>query len=153
MQPRFKAPPYQPKWLLQLQVFLLRHRLMGPLNRQYMIITTIGRKTGRKHSTPIGFVPDGDTYLALNMGGRSNWYLNARANPQVTLEVNGQKIEARAEDAPIKTPEQLKQVLDAYKRERPGMIEGIFSISADTPQDELMKIGEFTSFMRFRRVA
>ena len=146
MQPRYTRPPYQPKWILRLQVFLL-HRLKSS---KFMVITTTGRKTGRQRSVPIDYIADGDTYLVFNMGGHSNWYRNALANPQVTLELGGRKIRACAEPVPATTPQQLKQVLDAYSRERPGLFEGLYSYSAATPVDELMDIGKYSMFMRFR---
>jgi deazaflavin-dependent oxidoreductase (nitroreductase family) len=149
MKPKYEAPPYQPKWLLQLQVFLLRHHPMGPFSKQFLVLTTTGRKTGRKHAVPLGFVRDGDTYLAINAGGRSNWYRNALANPQVTLEIAGKRIEACAEPVPVKTWQQLNPVLDVYQREQPGLLEGFFDIKPDTSQDELMQIGKWVVFMRF----
>src|SRR5262249_42981911 len=103
MMNRYDAPPYQPKWLLHLQGFLLRHGLMGPLNKQFLIITTTGRKTGRKVSVPIGFIRDSGTFLALNIRGVSNWYKNALRNPFVTLEIDRQRIEACAEPVPVRT--------------------------------------------------
>lgn len=57
---KYDKPPYQPKWILQLQVFLLRH-LKSSFSKQTMIITTTGRKTGHQHSVPIGCIRDGDT--------------------------------------------------------------------------------------------
>ena len=81
-----QAPPYQPKWILQFQVFLLRHRLMGPMNRQFMVITTTGRKSGRRHSVPIrlpvavrsnhaarAFPSSGEVYVSLGTQERRNW--------------------------------------------------------------------------------
>ena len=149
MKPRYAKPPYQPKWILQAQVWLLRRRLFPSFNKQNMIITTTGRKTGRSHAVPIGFARDGSTYLALNMGGKSHWHMNALANPRVTLEIDGQVIAARAEQAPVDTPERLQRVLDVYRRERPGMFEGFMGVSLDAPIQELMDIGKYMAFMRF----
>ena len=153
MKPRYEKPPYQPKWILQAQVWMLRHRTLPTLNQQNLVITTIGRKTGCRHSVPIGFVHDGSTYLALNMGGHSNWYLNALANPCVTLEVDGRVIEARAEPVLVNTPDQLQRVLEVYRRERPGMFEHFLRISLDAPAAELMDIGKYVAFIRFRQIA
>ena len=149
MLTNYDAPPRQPKWLLHIQMFLLRHRLMGPFNRQFLIITTTGRKTGQKRSVPIGFIPDGDTYLVLNLGGVSNWYKNALTDPRVTLIVEGKQMNMCAEAVPVKTPEQLMPVLAAYRRERPNLFKNVFGMPPDAPQDELMKIGERVAFMRF----
>lgn len=149
MKPRYEKPPYQPKWLLNVQVWLLRHRLLPAFNRQSLVITTTGRKTGLKRSVPIDFVRDGSTYLAINVGGNSHWYRNALANPCVTLEIDGQVMEARAEPISVSTPEQLQRVLTVYRRERPRMFENFLQISLDVPVEELMEIGQYVAFMRF----
>ena len=65
MKPRFTKPPYQPKWVLQLQVFVLR--LLK--SKMFMIVTTTGRKTGLKRTIPIDYCVDGESFLAFNMGG------------------------------------------------------------------------------------
>src|SRR5689334_13822713 len=101
---KYDQPPYQPKWVLQLQVFLLRH-LKTSFIVQFEIITTTVRKTGQRRSVPIGMIPDGNSYLAMNIGGHSNWYLNALANPCVTLEISGKKFEARVEKVPVDSPQ------------------------------------------------
>ncbi|MCC6613645.1 MAG: nitroreductase family deazaflavin-dependent oxidoreductase [Anaerolineae bacterium] len=145
MKSKFTAPPYQPKWILQLQVGLLR--LFK--SKRFMVITTTGRKTGQKRSVPIDYVLDGSAYLAFNMGGHSNWYRNALANPIVTVEIGGKVIQACAEPVPVDTPEQLRRVLDVYEHERPGLFEDFFNYAAGTPVVDLMDIGKFAVFMRF----
>jgi deazaflavin-dependent oxidoreductase (nitroreductase family) len=115
-----------------------------------MIITTTGRKTGQKHSVPIGYIPDGATYLGLNLGSHSHWFLNALANPCVILEIIGKKIEARAERVPEDNPQALQQALEVFARERPEMFRNFFGTSDDGPQgDELLKIGKRVGFLRF----
>ena len=144
-----KKPPYQPGWILKAQVCLLRRHKLAYFDKHYMVITTTGRKTRRKYSIPIGFARDDNTYLALNMGGKSNWYRNALANPCVTLEVEGKTFAARAEQVPVDTPEKLQKVLAVYKRERPGAFENFFQTSLDVPAEQLMDIGKYASFVRF----
>jgi deazaflavin-dependent oxidoreductase (nitroreductase family) len=153
MMAKYDAPPYQPKWILQAQVFLLRH-FKGPLTKNTMIITTAGRKTGNKHSVPINFVPDGSSYLVLNLGGHSHWYLNALANPCVSVEISGKKIEARAARVPTNMPQEIRLMVEAFERERPGMLKSFFGISDHVPTDEeLLEIGKRVAFMRFNPVS
>jgi hypothetical protein len=84
------------------------------------------------------------------VGGGSNWYRNALANAQVTLEVDGKAMAARAEPMPVNTPDRLRHVLDVYQREQPGMLERFFDASLDVPTEQLMDIGKYVAFMRFR---
>jgi deazaflavin-dependent oxidoreductase (nitroreductase family) len=51
-------------------------------------ITTTGRKSGKAHTKPIWFVYDkGHLYLQSGKGGKSDWYLNLKNNPQLTLKI------------------------------------------------------------------
>ena len=63
---------------------------MSPLNRNTLILTTRGRKTGRQIAKPILYVEyDGRLYLAASYGGSDSppaWYLNLVANPEVRVE-------------------------------------------------------------------
>ena len=49
-----------------------------------LLLTTIGRHTGRAHESPLWFVEDGDDYavIATNFGrGEPDWSRNLRADP------------------------------------------------------------------------
>ena len=78
--------------------------------RDLLLLTTTGRKTGRKHTTPIVFTPGDDRLLVYgsNSGGPSHpdWYLNLLADPHVVVEVGAERYRA------IATP------LDADERNR-----------------------------------
>ena len=67
----------------------------------------------------------------------------------VAVEIGGKVIQTHAEPVPINTPGQLKAVLDAYNRARPGVLERSFGFSAGTPVEELMDIGQYAQFVRF----
>ncbi len=67
----------------------------GRMPRDRMVLlTTTGAKSGRPHTAPMIFVPDGDRLLvvASNMGAprHPDWYVNLLANPHVTIEVADQ---------------------------------------------------------------
>ena len=69
------------------------YRLCGgisPLNRNTLILTTRGRKTGRQIAKPLLYVEhDGRLYLVASYGGSDSppgWYLNLVANPEVSVE-------------------------------------------------------------------
>ncbi len=63
---------------------------MSPLNRNTLILTTRGRKTGRRIAKPLLYVEhDGRLYLVASYGGSDSppgWYLNLVANPEVSVE-------------------------------------------------------------------
>jgi deazaflavin-dependent oxidoreductase (nitroreductase family) len=141
------TPPRQMKWMLDLQTFLLKRNWMGPAGNVLMVITTTGRKSGKKYSTPIGYVRDKEVYYGFNLGGTSNWYKNALANPRVTLTIKGKPIEARVE--PVTTDEELLHVLNVYKREVPNQLQRFFGVSPQAAGAELLKAKERAVFVRF----
>jgi deazaflavin-dependent oxidoreductase (nitroreductase family) len=69
-----------------------------------LLLTTKGAKTGRPHTTPVACLVDGDgpdrrvVVFASKAGAPTNpaWYHNLRANPTVTVELPGERFEARA---------------------------------------------------------
>jgi len=69
-----------------------------------LVLTTIGRKSGERRSTPVGWFtgPDGKWFIVASAAGaRSNpaWYLNLAAHPdRVTIEVGGESIPVTARE-------------------------------------------------------
>ncbi|MFF6983407.1 nitroreductase/quinone reductase family protein [Streptomyces sp. NPDC008343] len=66
-----------------------------------ILLTTIGARTGRPHTTPVGYLPDGaDRVLVIaSAGGAPShpaWFHNLLANPQVTVESGAFTYEAQA---------------------------------------------------------
>lgn len=72
-----------------------------------LVLTTKGRKSGQPRKSALIYGQDGDNYLLIaSQGGAPKhplWYLNLRDNPDVELQVLGDKFSARARTA---TPEE-----------------------------------------------
>ena len=72
----------------------------GPLNRNTLILTTHGRKSGREISKPLLYFEDqGRIYLVASYGGNDSppaWYLNLAKNPAVKAEVGRSTRNCRA---------------------------------------------------------
>ena len=81
-----------------IEEFRANGRRMG--ERQLLVLTTTGARTGRRHSTPMMYVPDGDRVIVIasNAGAprHPDWYRNLVANPEVTVEVDGEEYPATA---------------------------------------------------------
>jgi len=66
-------------------------------DEQYCYLTTIGRVTGRPHRIEIWFAIDGDALYMLSGGGDcSDWVRNLSRDPEVTVEVGGDRFAGRA---------------------------------------------------------
>jgi deazaflavin-dependent oxidoreductase (nitroreductase family) len=67
------------------------------------LLSHTGRRSGRVRTTPLLFLADGDRVVVVaSQGGLPRdpqWYLNVRANPQVTVQVRGEVRPMRARTA------------------------------------------------------
>ena len=86
-------------WIYRLSGGKLWQTMMG---QPVVILTTKGRKSGRSWTVPLLSFKDEDDYILVASNGGQNfhpaWYLNLQANPEVVLEMAGQKQTARAEE-------------------------------------------------------
>jgi deazaflavin-dependent oxidoreductase (nitroreductase family) len=83
------------------------------LNTHTLLLTTKGRKSGEARTTPLIYGTSGDRYLVVGSNGGSRrppaWYLNLVADPEVEVQVKGERFSARARDAtPQEKPEMWK---------------------------------------------
>lgn len=85
------------------------------MHRDRLLLTTVGARTGQRHTTPMMFHPDGDRSLVIasNMGAPKHpaWYLNLVANPRVTVEIGDVTYEAVASTAEGAERERLWSLL------------------------------------------
>jgi deazaflavin-dependent oxidoreductase (nitroreductase family) len=83
------------------------------LNTHTLLLTTKGRSSGKARTTPLIYGTSGERYLVVASKGGSRrppaWYLNLVADPEVEVQVKGQRFSARARDAtPQEKPEMWK---------------------------------------------
>lgn len=85
-----------------------------------LLLTTTGRKSGKKRTKPLGYVEDGNDYLlaASNAGNDffPSWWLNLKANPAADIQVGPRKMRISARKA---SPEERERMwplfVAAYK--------------------------------------
>jgi len=93
------------KWLSPVGVWALR-RSKGGLAAKFkvdaLVLTTVGRRSGRARSVIVQFFADDDSLIvtAANDGGASHpaWYLNLMAQPDARVEIRGRVLDVRAEE-------------------------------------------------------
>lgn len=117
--------------------------LSGPMaGAPILLLTTTGRRTGDRHTTPVGFVDAGGRLVvaAANGGSDDNpdWFLNLSANPDVTVEVGGATISSTAT---VTSGRARTDLLDQLAESLPGMGEHISATSRAIPVIELAEIG------------
>lgn len=68
-----------------------------------LLLVTTGRKTGRRRTTPLLYLMDGDRYVIVASNGGAPkdpvWWLNLKANPEATVEVGDRTLRVRSEAA------------------------------------------------------
>ncbi|MGE5689584.1 MAG: nitroreductase family deazaflavin-dependent oxidoreductase [Pseudomonadota bacterium] len=76
-----------------------------------LILTTTGRKSGEPRLRPLIFGEDDGRYVVVaSQGGapaHPNWYLNLRTNPDVHVQIRGDRFAARARTAEGEERERL----------------------------------------------
>lgn len=84
-----------------------------------LLLTHTGRKSGRKITTPLQYVEDGDNtvLIASNAGHKfhAQWYYNLKANPQAQVQIKGDIEKVTAEEASGEERDRLWQkAVDQY---------------------------------------
>jgi deazaflavin-dependent oxidoreductase (nitroreductase family) len=76
-----------------------------------LLLTTIGRRSGKKLTSPLFYTMAGEAYIVAGSKGGSDkqpgWYLNLRANPVVEVQVGREQFTAHARVATGKEREEL----------------------------------------------
>ena len=73
------------------------------LGAPMLLLETTGRKSGRVRTTPLLYLRDGENLVVVASNGGAprdpDWWLNLRANPEATVELDGNRRRMRAEKA------------------------------------------------------
>jgi F420H(2)-dependent quinone reductase len=68
-----------------------------------LLLTTVGRRTGKARVTPVVYIRDGKNYVivAANNGAKEHpgWFWNLQGMPKTTIEVNDMTINVTAHQA------------------------------------------------------
>ena len=71
--------------------------------RPTLLLTTTGRKSGQQHTTPLIYGESDGRYLVIGSRGGApqhpQWYQNLVVNPEVEVQVKGDRFKARAHTA------------------------------------------------------
>jgi deazaflavin-dependent oxidoreductase (nitroreductase family) len=101
----------------------------GKVGGQYagaamLLLTTTGARTGRPHTTPLLYLPDGDRLVVFGTKGGApknpDWYHNLRAHPLARVEVGSEAFEVRAR---ITTGDERHALFERQTARRPQYAE------------------------------
>lgn len=89
--------------LLRVSRGRLRQSLLLAGGQPVLALTTTGRRSGRRRSTAVAYLEYGDSYAvgSVNLGSDRTpaWCLNLLADPDVWIEVSGERKAVRARQA------------------------------------------------------
>ena len=99
----------------------------GPFQgRDVLILTTRGARSGDLRESPLVYTKQGGRYMvAASKGGADthpDWYHNLVADPEVTVEVLGEKFAARAQ-LYAEANEERRQIYDTHGKVSPAFKE------------------------------
>jgi deazaflavin-dependent oxidoreductase (nitroreductase family) len=90
---------------LHVTVYRLTGGVLGRrlVDNNMLLLTTRGRTTGKAHTVPLLYLPDGDTLVVIaSWGGRPRdpeWYRNLVAEPRATVQVRSRTWAVRGRTA------------------------------------------------------
>ncbi len=95
------------KWMARANTWIYRRSngtLGGTVQKAPVaLLTTIGRKTGEPRVSPLIYVRDRDRVILVASRGGSDkhplWYLNLKADPEVSVQIKKEVLQLRARDA------------------------------------------------------
>lgn len=106
---------------------------VGLAGRHAYLLTVRGRKTGRRYSTPVILIENGERWLVAPYGD-VNWVRNARAAGEVEISRAGRSEALGIEEA---APEQAAAVLKRYLKGAP-VVRPFFDVKPDSPLAEFV---------------
>lgn len=91
------------------------------IGRIILLLTTTGRKSGRRRVTPLQYEEvDGVFYVAAARGREADWYRNLLVDPVIGVRVKERCFTARAE--PVTEPQRIADFLELRLQRHPRMV-------------------------------
>jgi deazaflavin-dependent oxidoreductase (nitroreductase family) len=102
---------------------------LGLAGRETYLLTVVGRRSGRRYSTPVKLVDRGGARWLVAPYGDRSWVKNARAAGWVELDRAGRTMRADLMEA---APREAAPVLRDYLRST-AVTRGFFDVTPDSP--------------------
>jgi deazaflavin-dependent oxidoreductase (nitroreductase family) len=102
--------------------------------RSLLLLTTKGAKTGLDRTNPVAYTRAGKDYVVIASKGGAptnpDWYRNLLKNPEVTVEVGGERFTARAR---VARGDERRRLYDAQAAVMPGFKEYELKTAREIP--------------------
>jgi deazaflavin-dependent oxidoreductase (nitroreductase family) len=90
----------------------VKHRLAPLKDHSTLQLTTIGRRTGKRHTVTVWFLVDGETVYLVTLKMKRDWPRNVMKNGKIELDIAGEVFKGHAKRiADAKRLEHVKRLL------------------------------------------
>ncbi len=79
------------RWLLRVPPFLYRVGFARFMGGRLLLLTTTGRRTGRRRTCGLNYVVERDTVYVMSGYGATDWYRNLIADRHVEVQIGRQR--------------------------------------------------------------
>jgi deazaflavin-dependent oxidoreductase (nitroreductase family) len=132
-------------WLFRIPLHMYRIGLGRWIENKILLLTTIGRRSGKPRTVPLGYIAgieNGVYYIIAGWRGGTDWYKNLVANSMVLVAVGSTKFKCQAQQL---STEDHVQVLSNYSRQFPFVIRSFVRLTGmekDDPEAFFRKVSE-----------
>ena len=139
------------RWLYRAPIWFYRAKLGFLLRHRFLLLETIGHKSGKKRRAVLEVVAEEDdaVYLASAWGTKAHWHKNITANPSVTVQLGSSIYETEAE--PIDADE-AHRVLSKYAAAHPRALRKLANYMLDEPgettEEHVTRVSAVIPFVR-----
>lgn len=134
-------------WRLPIRLYRMG---LGPLmGHRFMLLTHIGRVSGKPRQAVIEIIEHDDYVAASGFGPRADWYQNIVKTPDVTIQVGGRTLQVTA--TPLGTDEG-SDIMARYAPRRPTAARQLCKImgfAVDGSVEDYREVGRHIPFVRF----
>jgi deazaflavin-dependent oxidoreductase (nitroreductase family) len=144
LTPRQQVGPFF-KWIFKIPILYYKLGLGRMLEKRFLLLTTLGRKTGKLRLTPLEFEfnAQADWYrVSPGWGGNTDWYKNVLHDPHVVVQLGRCKFTAMAEPVSV---EEVAETMLSTSRRHPRM-DKVWNRWSDIPVD-----GSYESYLHAAR--
>jgi deazaflavin-dependent oxidoreductase (nitroreductase family) len=142
------------KWAFSLPLYLYRWHLGWLVGHRFLMVTHLGRKTGRRRQTALEVAHydpvTQECIVVAGWGEQADWYRNIRAHPALEVQVGSTRY------PPVQrflSFEETWALLSDYQRHHPRGLRALLRLTGypfDGSQEELRAIAQLVRCVAFR---
>jgi len=131
--------------------WLLRSRLHWLSSRWLLLLSYEGHRSGRRFTTPVLYVRDGDAFVVTTVRDPAVWWRNFSDGHPATLRVRGERI--RVEGVAETDPSVVADWLLALRERGHGRLPAVLGVPDDASGPALERAASDLVFVRFTPIS